>query len=342
MNITYSATINDAKTVITINPSMNLGDGAVYVAISSAYYDSLGNQGMQADATFTVDTAGPVPTFSPADDTATKNNATNITLTFDEALRKDGSGTALADADLASLLTLKEDNSGGTDITYNATINSAKKIITINPASNLADGTVYVAISNAYYDAHGNQGDAANATFTVDTTGPVPTFDPADGATTSDNTTNITLKFDEAIKAASTGTDFTDSTIDGILTLKATSSSGSKHRLRRDHRQREEDRHDQPDLEPRRRRRVRGDLQRLLRRPRQPGRYGQRHLHGGHHGADGDPGAEPDLDLGERREQHGDGDPVGGGERAGDGDGVGEPGEPGGWRATSACRRRRR
>ena len=36
---------------------------------------------------------------------------------------------------------------------------------------------MYVAVSSAYYDAAGNQGTAASATFTVDATGPAaPTF----------------------------------------------------------------------------------------------------------------------------------------------------------------------
>ena len=227
-NIGFDATIDNAKKVITINPSMNLADGAVYVAISNAYYDGNGNQGSMETATFTVDTTGPTPTFSPDGGTTTKDNATDITLEFGEAIKKTDMGTDLVNADLASILTLKEDNSGGTNIPYSATINDAKTTITINPNSNLADGNVYVAISNAYYDGDGNQGRQASATFTVDTAGPVPTFDPADGETATDNNTaNITLEFNEAIRKDGSGINFTDSDIDDILTLKAGGSGGT-------------------------------------------------------------------------------------------------------------------
>ena len=96
-------------------------------------------------------------------------------MTFAEAIRKTETGTALADDDLSTILTLKSNDAMGSNITYSATIDSAKKVITIDPTNNLADGMVYVAISDGYYDVAGNQGDAANATFTVDTSVPPPT-----------------------------------------------------------------------------------------------------------------------------------------------------------------------
>ena len=170
-DIQYAATINGAKTIITINPSSNLPDGAVYVAISTGYYDAVGNQGTATSATITVDTTGvAAPTFSPANGTTVKDNTTNITLTFAEVIKKSGGGD-FANADLSGILTLKNTNASGADIPYSATINGAKTVITINPTSNLDDGNVYVAITNGYYDAVGNQGvtATATATFTVDT-----------------------------------------------------------------------------------------------------------------------------------------------------------------------------
>ncbi len=171
-DIPYAATINSAKTVITINPSSDLVDGQVYVAISTGYYDTNGNQGTAATATFTVDTTGvAAPTFSPVSGATVTDAGTNITLTFGEAIKRTAGGADFTThAHLASVLTLKVSNNAGADIAYAATINSAKTVITINPSSDLVDGQVYVAISNAYYDANGNQSTAAAATFTVDTT----------------------------------------------------------------------------------------------------------------------------------------------------------------------------
>ncbi|MCY4554950.1 MAG: cadherin-like beta sandwich domain-containing protein, partial [Chloroflexi bacterium] len=92
---------------------------------------------------------------------------TNITLSFGEALKRDGSGSDLADADLPNILTLKTTDGSGTDIPCTATIGQAGTVITIDPASNLAGGAVYVAISDGYYDAAGHRGRAGSATFTV-------------------------------------------------------------------------------------------------------------------------------------------------------------------------------
>ena len=60
------------------------------------------------------------------------------------------------------------------------------------------------------------------------------------------------------------------------------------HRLHGDHRRGEGGHHHRPDGGPGRGRRPRGDLGRLVRRPRQPGGGGERDVHGGRHRADGD------------------------------------------------------
>ncbi|MCY4560272.1 MAG: hypothetical protein OXF79_28725, partial [Chloroflexi bacterium] len=53
----FTATINPARTAITIDPTSALPDGAVYVAISNGYHDAVGNRGRAASVTFTVDSA---------------------------------------------------------------------------------------------------------------------------------------------------------------------------------------------------------------------------------------------------------------------------------------------
>ena len=227
--IEYTATINSTKTVIEIDPDADLPEGAVHVGISSSYYDASGNQGSAASATFTVDVTGPeAPAFEPLDDATVTNAGTNITLTFKEAVKKDASNADFANhADLAAILTLKQTDSTGTAITYTASIDNTKQVITIDPSSDLDDGDVYVAVSEDYHDAAGNHGSEASATFTVDTTGPAPAFDPEDGGTVTDAGANVTLTFDEAIKADASATDFDDSTIDAILTLTETDENGS-------------------------------------------------------------------------------------------------------------------
>ena len=201
------------------------------MAISNGYYDEHGNQGSATSATFTVDSTGPeTPTFRPENGATVTDAGRNITLTFAEAIKKDGSNTDFSGhADLAAILTLKQTNSGGTNIPYAASINNAKTIITINPSADLPQGDVYVAVSTGYYDEHGNQGSATSATFTVDSTGPeTPTFRPENGATVTDAGRNITLTFAEAIKKDGSNTDFSGhADLAAILTLKQTNSGGT-------------------------------------------------------------------------------------------------------------------
>ena len=227
VDITFTATIDAAKTEITLDPSADLEDGAVYVAITDGYFDAQGNRGAAANATFTVDTSVAAPVFDPAGGTTVSDATGNVTLTFGEAIRKDADGTALANADLGSLLTLKTDDENGAAIAFTATIDNAKRVITIDPSSNLEDGAVYVAITDGYFDAQGNRGAAANATFTVDTSVATPSFDPVGGTTVTVATGNVTLTFGEAIYKDASQTALANIDLSNLLTLKKTDENGA-------------------------------------------------------------------------------------------------------------------
>ena len=223
-DIAYTATINAGNDMITIDPTDNLADGAVYVAITDGYYDAAGNQGSAANVSFTVaapDTTAPTVTMSPADGTTITDNTQDITLTFSEAVSKDASGTAFADADLAGILTVKSTDASGTDIAYTATINAGNDMITIDPTDNLADGAVYVAITDGYYDAAGNQGSAANVSFTVAFLEEfVVTSSPADQETVTDNAIDISLTFNRPVYRDRNGTEFTTKELASFVVLR--------------------------------------------------------------------------------------------------------------------------
>ena len=70
------------------NPSSSLSEGGVYVQITNGYHDAADNRGQAANATVTVDTAGPAqPTFDQANNATVTNARRNITLAFGEAMR---------------------------------------------------------------------------------------------------------------------------------------------------------------------------------------------------------------------------------------------------------------
>ena len=163
----------------------------MYVAITNGYFDAHGNRGAAANATFSVDTTAPAaPTFSPADGARVGNAGRNITLTFTEAIRKDANGGEFDTSGLEAILTLKRTDGSGADIDFSAALGTDGTVITIDPDADLAEGAVHVAVTNGYYDAAGNQGTAASATFTLDTSVAAPVFSPADGASVKNTGTD--------------------------------------------------------------------------------------------------------------------------------------------------------
>ena len=153
-----------------------------------------------------TNTTLPTVTFDPANSDNDVQPSENITLTFNHAMRNTDD-SALTNTNIDSLITLKVNNSSGADIAFDATIDSDKKVITINPNSNLTgQQNVYVAIGATVEDQTCEQAiTAANATFTVvDTDVPTLTSStPADGATEVGVNDNIVLNFSKAVDAES-------------------------------------------------------------------------------------------------------------------------------------------
>ena len=229
-----AVTINNQKTVITIVPSAPLKDGFTYEIYvpENSFEDFYGNEVGLKTSTFIVDTtastapAAPLPdttaptvTFAPLDGTVTDDNATNITLQFNEPVRK-ADGNPITDGDIANIVTLK--NSTSADIAFGGSISG--NTITINPSTDLPDGTYIITLlAGTVEDVSGNViSDAQTASFTVDTTAPTVTFAPVDGTVTNNNATNITLQFNETVRKIND----TPITSDNAHTLVTLTKSG--------------------------------------------------------------------------------------------------------------------
>ena len=136
-----------------------LGDGTIYSDSNYAYANGqTENSG---------DTTPPSFTFDPVngDNTWTVNRP--ITITANEPIRNDN-GTEITNANVASVITLKETNSGGADIPFSATISLDKTVITITPSTVYGESqVVYVAI----HDVEDNDGNEivspSSITFTT-------------------------------------------------------------------------------------------------------------------------------------------------------------------------------
>ena len=215
---------------ITLTPTYKpLPDGAVHIALGTGYYDGAGNPGAAASATYTIDTQGPaVMGFSPAHGSTTSEIYGGITIGFDDRVY-DANGAALDDASAKGLITLRQFGASGSDIPFTAKSavsgDAANRRIYVNPTEALPEGEVYVGVGDNYYDALGNRGEPASATFRVDTTAGMPALSVADASVTE--ASGAQLAFTVSLDRAVTGSDGTVSV--DYATREVTASAGADY-----------------------------------------------------------------------------------------------------------------
>ena len=161
----------------------SLSLGITLKASSSNEGGSTGGGGDQGD----TDNMAPTVTFSPANWDSMVPISNNIAITFSEAVRNIDN-TVLTDSNsgdangVGSLITLRLNNTYGTNIAFYATIDTNKTVITIDPTNNLPQSqAVYVAIRSTVEDAADNSITAANATFTTTMDPSLEAFYPFNG-----------------------------------------------------------------------------------------------------------------------------------------------------------------
>ncbi|MFN8242166.1 MAG: T9SS type A sorting domain-containing protein [Bacteroidales bacterium] len=113
-----------------------------------------------------VDNLAPIAAFDPANNATGVATATLPKIYFDEPVRKTD-GSELTNSDLASLVAFKKTNSSGEAVTFTATIDADKKIITLTPATALSESQVYYISVGAVEDKLGIESTLQSATFTT-------------------------------------------------------------------------------------------------------------------------------------------------------------------------------
>ena len=117
-------------------------------------------------------------------------------------------------------------------ISFAASIDTAKTVITINPTSDFSsEQVIYVGIEATVEDLYDNAISESSITFTaVDSISPTIVFDPTDLEDPVPVTDNITLTFSEAIRIIDSNTTLTSANVDALITLTDTDENGSDHR----------------------------------------------------------------------------------------------------------------
>jgi len=225
--IAFTATIDSDKEVITINPDSDFVSGEVVNVAIQSVEDASNNTMSATSGTFcVVDSTAPVLTFSPANSSTMVAEDTDVTLSFDEEIRLIND-SALNNTNVDSLITLKENDVNGNDIAFDATIDAASQVITLDLVSNLSSNQiVYVAIGATVEDSYNNAITAASATFTTgDSLPPTVQIDAVITASIATNS-DITFTFSEAVRNLDNSA-LTDSNVGSLITLKDTDANGT-------------------------------------------------------------------------------------------------------------------
>jgi hypothetical protein len=119
------------------------------------------------NSNYSVETGSMIVSMTPANGSTNINVSTPMVVTFHQPVRmKDGS--ALTNANVASVLSLKENNSTGANGGFTATVNAAKTVITVVPNPNLKYSQQYYLAIDTLENNTGVNTLAQSTTFTTE------------------------------------------------------------------------------------------------------------------------------------------------------------------------------
>ncbi len=157
-------------------------------------------------------------TFKPKNKDEDVKVSTKITITFNTSMKK-AKGGEIGNSDIPNFVSLTMGSKTGTKVDFTATINSAKKIITVTPAEKLTKGTrYYVSLEDeALVNSGGNKNSGKSIYFTTE--GEAPSATPPAVATPTLG--NLSLTPSDAAVTAS----FTPNTAGTVYAMISTSST---------------------------------------------------------------------------------------------------------------------
>ena len=225
IDVTGGKVSGSGGTQITVNPSTTLdGETEYYVLIDATAFDDaqggsyIGISSTTALSFTTADVTNPtLASSTPADNATGIAINSNIILNFSETVTVSNGN-----------ITIKKSSDDSTveqiDITSGQVTGSNSTQLTVNPSSDLAEGTEFyiqidsTAVVDASSNAYAGINDTTTLSFTTsDTTNPtLSSSSPADNATDVDVDANIVLNFSENVDAES-----------GDITIKKTSDDST-------------------------------------------------------------------------------------------------------------------
>ncbi|SVC57746.1 uncharacterized protein METZ01_LOCUS310600, partial [marine metagenome] len=168
-NYTVASTHNSSDLDYTSTSALALNSGTLKDSLGNVATLTLPAPGatgsLGANKAIIIDNLPPTVTLDPADGSTAVLPTLPISITFNEYVRLTDN-TEATSSNVDALITLKDTDVNGTDIAFDATINTAKTVITIDPTADFAsEQTVYVAISASLEDTLDHATSAASATL---------------------------------------------------------------------------------------------------------------------------------------------------------------------------------
>lgn len=201
--ISFTASINSTRKEITITPDSFLSENTKYYVTleENSIQDADGNENKEETIYFTTgdEAESVLTTYSPANGAVGISVNPTITITFsDDVVRySNGSTISTSDSYLKDCIVFRKTNSSGESVSYSASINSSKKVITITPNSNLTlNQKYYVAVvsNKLKTKTNGITVPASSVTWTTGVTTPVVeamTLTPGTNSLTANITSNV-------------------------------------------------------------------------------------------------------------------------------------------------------
>lgn len=153
---------------------------------------------------------------------------TTIRYVFSESIRNIDN-SEITDANVASLITLKETDNTGTDVVFTASIDADKKVITVIPNSNLNYLQLYYSSVEAVEDENENVNVFTEISFTTieqDVTAPTFISTPTHLDIDVDIYNPIIITFNEPVRNQD-DSEITNDNVANLLSLKETDANGA-------------------------------------------------------------------------------------------------------------------
>lgn len=140
-----------------------------------------------------------MPTISPKNGATGVSVSENIRLTFNEIPYTTSNSVVTTSYVEGSVIELRRDSESGSKVSFDASLSSNNRVITIDPSSDLSSGTrYYVIVKSTLRNSRGDTNDRMVFNFTTQN-GLTPTVYPANDANNIPVSTALRLEFGESV-----------------------------------------------------------------------------------------------------------------------------------------------